>query len=348
VSRPSAGEAYWVSVKEYFRDSERREARKVYFDKKRDRFDGTCRDALVRLAVPRDSGIYIAPPPKSEQLYSNLLSVSSFADRLYIADTNYRSYKALWAKLHSLGGEIGCEWKLKEKRITSFRNLEEYPWREICDLGTLEDFDTEEWAYSDDPDRRRDFVQLLNLALREKVWPDLRYSERKDCYYFRATDDLSPRKISYTSPSGRTTPRTVFKGYLNKRDPTRIAYYRHSAFEGQFKLFDGAWYLEITPTYYFTWNGYRLDRWYENRLKGIKRLEKHPAVFGQVFMWADHLSRPSDLFTPEYPFLKFDALQRFNIKVGIDDKAWLSHESDEEAESTRSSLSELPLFELCD
>jgi hypothetical protein len=346
VSRPSTEEAYWISVKDYFQDPERRKERKVYFDKRRDRFDETCRDALAKLAIPRDAGIYIAPPPASETLYSNLLSVSSFADRLYIADTDYRSHRRLWTELRRLGGKIGGEWILKERRIMSFRNLEDYPWRHICDLGTLEDFDTNEWAYSDDADKRREFVQLLNLALRQKVWPELRYSDRKECYYFKATDDLSEFKIPYRSPSGRSARRTVFKGYRNKRDPTRIAYYRHSAFKGQFRLVDGVWHLEITPTYYFTWNGSRLDRWYEERLKGIKILERHPAVFGQLIMWADYLSRPGDMFTPQYPFLEFGTLQQFEINVGIDDDAWLESEPDKEADTLRSSLSELPLFEL--
>jgi hypothetical protein len=346
VSRPSTEEAYWVSVKDYFRDLERRKTRKVYFNKERDRFNETCMEALMNLAMPRDAGVYLAPPPRSERLYSNLLSVSHFAERLYIAETPYRSHRALWGELRRLGGNIGGEWTLKNKRILSFHNLDEYPWNRICDLGTLEDFDTEEWTYSDDVDRRHEFVQLLNRSLREKVWSGLMYSERKGCYYFRATSDLSSRRISYRSPSGRTVRRTVFQGYPSKRDPSRIAYYRHSAFEGQFKLFEGVWYLEITPTYFFTWNGHRLDRWYEGRLKGIKKLERNPAVLGQLIMWADYLSRPSDMFTSRYPFLEFGVLQEFNIEAGIDDEAWLGYESEEEAESTRIFLSELPLFEL--
>jgi hypothetical protein len=346
VSRPSTDEAYWVSIKDYFQDLERRKERKIHFDKQRDRFDEKCRDALIRLAVPKGAGIYTAPPPKTETLISNLLSVSSFAGRLYIADTHFRSPRALQAELRRLGGDIGCEWMLKEKRILSFCDLEDYPWRRICDLGTLEDFDTEEWAYSDDPDRRREFVQLLNLALRQKVWTDLRYSDRKECYYFKATDNLSERKVSYTSVGGRVVERTVFKGYPSKRDPTRISFYRHSAFEGRFRLFGDTWYLEITPTYYFTWNGRWLDKWHESRLKGIKRLERHPAVIGQLIMWVDYLSRPSDMFTSQYPFLKFGDLERFEIEAGIDDELWLESEPDEEAEAARASLDELPLFKL--
>lgn len=346
VSRPNTEEAYWVSVKDHFRDAERRKTCKARFDKQRDRFDDTCKGALIQLAVPRDAGVYVAPPPVQETLYSNLLLVSSFASYIYTADTDHRTYKSLWRELRALGGKIGCEWMLKEKRLLSFHNLEEFPWRQICDLGTLERFDAEEWAYSYDPDRQREFVQLLNLALREKVWPHVRYNERNECYYFQMNRDLSDRKIAYQTHSGRTVPRTVFKGYRSKRDPKKISFYRHSAFEGQFRHFDGIWYLEITPTYYFTWDGQRRDRWHEDRLKGIKRLERNPGVFGQLMMWADYLSRPGDMVTPSYPFLEFGTLQQFDIDVGIDDKAWLESESGADADVLRDSLAELPLFEL--
>src|SRR5213079_1185401 len=60
------------------------------FDKERDRFDVSCRERLVRLAVPRDSGIYIAPPPKPEQLVSNLLEVITYPRKIYVAATDFR------------------------------------------------------------------------------------------------------------------------------------------------------------------------------------------------------------------------------------------------------------------
>ena len=44
VSRPSHGEVYWVSIKDYFKDPARRRRRKVRFDKTRDCFDSTARD----------------------------------------------------------------------------------------------------------------------------------------------------------------------------------------------------------------------------------------------------------------------------------------------------------------
>lgn len=118
----------------------------------------------------------------------------------------------------------------------------------------------------------------------------------------------------------------MFRGYPKKGKPKEIAYYRHSAFEGWFKRFGDDWYLEITPTYYFTWDGRRPDRFYEERLKKIKEQEKNPAVRGQVVMWAEYLSRDGNLFEPQYPLLGFGELMRFEVEAGLDDAAWLERD----------------------
>lgn len=340
-SRPDTKEAYWISIKDYFKEPEKRKTRKIHFDKKQDRFADTSKAALMDLAIPRDAGIYFAPLPKEETLYSNLLEVNYFPEHLYIAETKYRTGKEIRAELQKLNATVGGEWIPKYKSILSFSNLEEHPWDKICDVGSLEIHEAAEWAYSDDSDKRHDFVQLLNRCLRDKTWKqDLRYSERHECYYFRATHDLSPRKVKYQSIVNKT-PRTVFQGYLSKRDSTKIAYYRHSAFEEKFVLYDNQWYLEITPTYYFTRDGSYPDPYYEDRLTGIKQLEKNPAILGQVIMWADYLSKEDDLFKPEYPFLKFGELLTFDSDLGIHDKLWLPHEEEDVRKSLSSDDPEL-------
>ena len=69
VSRPDTGESYWASIKDRFKDLEARKARKIYFDRTRDRFDVNARADIVRLSMSKDAGIYLAPPPKQERLY---------------------------------------------------------------------------------------------------------------------------------------------------------------------------------------------------------------------------------------------------------------------------------------
>jgi hypothetical protein len=232
---------------------------------------------------------------------------------------------------------------LKEGRILSFFELTEYPWDKVCDRGTVEEFDSSEWAFSQDEDKRRDFVQLLNLSLKEKVKADLNYNKFEDYYYFKPTPNLSEQRITYQI-SGRRRARSVFKGFESHRDPTKVAYYRHSAFESRLHLHDNVWYLEITPTYHFTRDGYRPYRYSEDRLSGIKKLERNLNVLGQLLMWAWYLTKPQDMFSANYPFLQFGDLLEFEIHIGIDDNTWLGHEEEKEAEPIRSSWRELPLF----
>lgn len=244
-SRPRTDEAYWISIKDYFADPNDRRTRKVLFNKQDNRFEpsDSCASALKQLAIPKDSGFYFAPVPKREKLYTNLIKVG-FPDSLYIARTDYRHYSQIWAEMAKIDVSVGSDFLMSRKTIMSFHDLDEYPWNKVCEAGSFETFNTSHWANSHDPDRLRDFVQLLNGCLKEKAWQlGLKYSERCECYYFRATTNLSPRRIRYQSFKEETS-RQVFRGYFRSGDLKREkGYYRHSAFIPQFFRHEGEWYL---------------------------------------------------------------------------------------------------------
>lgn len=345
VVKVTTREAYWISLKDYFKEPEKRRSRKLIFNKQRDRFDQSCRDALIQLAISENSGIYLAPIPTTERLYSNLLKVSYFSEYIYIAESKYQDLKTIYRKLDLPNSPAPNEWKLKEGYLLSFHDLNQERWHRVCDSKTVKALVSAEWASSSDPEIQRDFVWLLNRALREKFKQDLNYSKEKNCYYFRPTHDLSTRNLKYKSITNRTN-RDVFKAY-KKKNSDEIAYYRHSAFEGFFKRFGKFWYLEITPTYFFTSDGYRRSKYFDENLKGIKRLEKHPAVFGQLVMWAGFLKedRQTDMFKLKYPFLEFEELEALEMDIGIDDALWLKNEAEEDANLlTQDSIDDLPLF----
>jgi hypothetical protein len=331
VSRPSTSEAYWVSIKDYFRDPVRRKARKVIFDKKRDRFDAGSKDALIRLAVPADAGIYLSPPPKHEQLYSNLLLVTRFFDTIYAADTEYRTPGELGAALKQHIEYPSWIWLLKDKRLYSPHNLAEPPWTAVCDASSIETIDAKHWAFSADDSQRRDFVRLLNGALKDKLGAlRVGYSRLHRCYYFKASKDLSLRRYRYRSLQHMAV-RVVVTRYTSAKNP-EVVWFRHCAFEDRFRLFDGTWYLEISPTYYFTRDGILPWRFYEEWLSGIKRKQKNHAVLGEVIMWARLLEEPHDLFLTKHPFLGFGQLQVFDVDAGIYDTLWLPSEQAIQAE----------------
>jgi hypothetical protein len=126
----------------------------------------------------------------------------------------------------------------------SFEDLSSQDWETICEPGTVEGFDTAEWSESEDAERRRLFVQLLNKTLRAQLDSRLRFWQKDNCFAMIGES----RKQSYKSLK-RTSGLTVVSKFTSKsKDGRTFEYRRHLAFRGQFRDLDGAWFLEITPT----------------------------------------------------------------------------------------------------
>jgi len=345
VCRPEDNEAYWVSIKDYFRDPAIQKTRKVIFDKSKQRFTKDSSIVLKNLALPADSGIYFSPLDTTETLYTNLLKVKSVVETIYVAVTDKTKNSEIWDTFKQLNVKVGGEWILKNRTIISFHPLDEFPFAEVCDPGSCERFDVDEWSETADEDKRRDYVQLLNNALRERTWLlGLKYHKEHEYYFYRAPRKLNTIHIDYQSIK-RRAKREVFKQYFGKRDITRKTYCRHAAFKGRFLRLDDQWFLEITPTYHFTKNGLDDYPYRDELLKGIKRLERNPAVVGQLLMWADFLNRPiKTLFANEYPFLSFGELEKVNVNAGISDNIWYAAEEDIEKETMSSVENQSELF----
>jgi len=333
VSRPATNEAYWVSVKDYFRDPARHKSRAVHFSKETDRLDKDAAPRLLTLGVQPTTGVYLAPTPKAETLFSNLLRTHT-PNSIYVARTDLRMPWQVWHVMKQLKWQAGSEWLLTHKFMLSFNDLSTYPWTQVCEQGTVEQHDAAEWSHSDNPDRRNEFAALLKQTLRQKLRDfEVRYNDYHECFYFRATRNLNPRRIEYQGIN-RKTDRIVFEGYPKRKDPTTnlsapITHYRHAACQARFHFMKDSWFLEITPTYYFTMDGLHTYRYHEERLKGIKRLERNAAVLGQVVMWASILTKPADLFTPAYPFLSLGPVLTFPVDFGLDEGSWVPNEDDE-------------------
>lgn len=269
------------------------------------------------------AGMYTPAPARTERLVSNLLEVVSFAPRVFVAETHLGRKEQVWDAFRRLGQDCPAEFLVKGKRILSFRDLREYPWTSVCDRGTVDTFDTAEWAYSSDLARRAEFVELLNGALQEKVFPEMRLWRNLGALAFSATRDLTPRTIRYVAASGtRVSKRTVFQPYTVEYQGRAYTHYRHVGFRWAFRLHDGRWFLEITPTYVFTRDGRTVHRRHEEKLKRIKRMDRNRAVLAQVLLLAEYLR--GDMFSKvhTYPYLTFGALEELTLDVGIVDAEW--------------------------
>jgi len=332
VSRPSKGEAYWVSIKDYFSTPERRTARKVEFDKQRDRFDKDAAIAIRSRAMPTNQGVYLHPPPKHEVLTSNLLEVAYYAKDLYIAESKYSTIDEINAVFEELDERPGRLWFVKEGKIYAFHKLSEYPWTKVCDAGAVETFNTSEWANSHDPERTSEFVRLLNQALRTVAYrKDIGafvQPKRPIVFYFRPrgrrnreTDLDEWVERDETWKSQKSSTRRVVELYHTHSEPKRLLYYRHHAFTGKFRRFENRWFLDITPTYHYTTDGRTESPYREENLSGMKRQEGHHSVANNVRFLGYYLGY-HDMFNEPYYYLRFGKLLEFDTDFGILDADW--------------------------
>lgn len=321
ISKPSSEEAYWTSIQQYFGDVSRRGTTRITFSKSTGRFSKDSFEQLLRVAVPK-STVYVSPLLRKERLQSNLVALVEMPPRISIADTDCRTGREVWGALRRIQADVDGAWVSWDKKLISFHDLSDEPWSSICEAGTLESSPATDWAESDDSERQRLFVQLLNQTLRSQLWPAVRFFADEECFAMSG----KAQKLPYRSLK-RPSKLSVVTAYTSKTEDGRtFERWRHLGFRSQFRRLDGRWFLEITPTYRFTRDGVKLERFHEDRLKGIKRIEGNRAVLSSILFWADYLKPKDDLLTPEKPPLVFGELSTFEISVGIDDKQWMSRD----------------------
>jgi hypothetical protein len=329
VVLPEKGMAYWKSIKSWFSDPDRLKSRKIIFDKKVDIFNREAKAAITAVALSRSPGATAPSVRIDEDLLVNLVGVS-FAPILYWAPTNHATDKSFGTALRNLDAKARSEWIVRGKAVLSFHNLDAWPWNKLCEAEAMEEFGSEEWSDSDDEDRRRDFVALLNRAIGEFVRPDLWHDRDSGAYFFAKPKSRDKLRYAYQSLKS-FVPRVVVKRYGKRRsDPSQAAYWRHSAFLHRFVRFADNWFVEVTPTYHFTRDGYEPDSWSGDHLKKIKELENNAAVLGQFVMWRYFLVNHDapDLYVDRYPFLSFALIDPLSLDVGLPDDLWKSQESD--------------------
>jgi hypothetical protein len=313
LSRPADDQAWWFDVRSEFPDARRWAERTVTIDKHKQRFDATAAAAIMRIGVPRASGIYLASPPKQELLTTNLLSVEEWPATLSVAPAGIWDYAEGWRRIAETTGHA-AGWILSGGMIISFGDLSVSPLQELSD-GPAEKHDTAEWAASDDREKMHQFSDLLRRTLVSDHSQDVQWHQARHHLHFRATRNLRPRVVG--RGKGRRG-RTVFGPHYAKADPDRVSYYHHAALSPRFRRIDGTWYCQLGVDYCFTRDGKAESSFADTLTAGIKRLERHPAVRGWTTMWETYLQ--GDLLTDA--LLRFGSLLTFPVDRGIDEAWW--------------------------
>ncbi|MFN2466630.1 MAG: DUF4365 domain-containing protein [Gaiellaceae bacterium] len=316
--RSDADGAWFVCVTDYFQDPDRRVERRVVFDKTADRFDVGAAEKLRDLALPVDAGVPRQGLTGPETLLTNLLPVQHGGD-LFAAASPYTTREEVHARYEEFGGPRASDYLIRHGRLYSLRDPRTCPLGHICDVSSLELLDVSDWAASDDADLQRRFSDLLRRTLLQQFKPRIQWQPQKKLFYFATLDGES---VSMTGPSGHSREVVSVKTFTGNDGEERIGHIRHLAFSPRFVRFVGRWYLEVTPDWYFTWDGEREDRKADERRRWLKSKERNAAVTGHLRFWEHVLSGQVSTFGDREVRLRFGPLRIERVAVGIDDRAW--------------------------
>jgi len=198
------------------------------------------------------------------------------------------------------------------------------PFLHYIDLGTLTPLSPGAY-YGADPDQLRVFKALLRRALQRQLRPEFIFWQHEVRLFFYApVRDFETRTVVWQEE--RTAERTVFQATMKKDKPDEVLTCKHLAFYVDFHLIEGAWYMAIAPTWYFSWDGYRPDGFAAKRISWLKRQEHDQQVHTHFRFICHHLRvlQEQSLFDGPHPrtFIRIGDSVLFRNHPYLPDHLW--------------------------
>ena len=341
--RRSDESLYWKEVPRDASPGERR----LQFDKGRDVLNRNAIDQLGALTVPKAGfGYYVPPLGGGEEALVNILPIT-LPTQMFVARTPYDGRKAT-ATLLDGDEPARFDWVIRGSEFWSFHDPRTSSCREIIELDQVDAIDTEQVAFHDDVDEQNNFIYLLRNTLKHQVREDLNWSKDRKLLYFRALHPNTPRNLAYEA-SKKKTDADVVNVAISKKEEGRVDFVRHHAFEPRFERLGQQWFLIVSPTYYFTTNGFIPHSHPAALLSGKKRMDNSGSLRGQVVMWhrfltaadraSDHAS--SGLFgdaAPTEPRLRFGEPPAVQLRTRVPEDVWGTPKKKVDATETQEGL----------
>lgn len=303
------------------------EDRRLRFDKQRDVLDRNAVDRLAALTVPKAGfGYYVPSLGDGEEALVNVLPII-LPPEMFVASTPHTGRKATALLLE---GEEPArfDWVIRGGSFWSFHDPRTSPCRDIVDLDQVEAVETSYLAFHEDLDEQNNFAFLLKTTLKHQVRQDLNWQKDNKLLYFRAHQANNPRTFHYAATKKKTSA-DVVNVITSKKEEGRVDFVRHHAFVPRFELLDDQWFLVITPTYFFTTNGFTPHSYPHALLAGKKRMDNSASLRGQVIMWHRYLTQSDrakgDLFGQEAesePCLRFDEPPQIALETRVPEDVW--------------------------
>ena len=291
-----------------------------------------------------------AKSQSTEIVYSNLLSVE-FPKTLYRAELsidrneiiqgskttekwlkkNATQFDVIISAIHQKGLNVPSDWVLFENSIISFHDLSnrDFGLSQLIDLGTVEEYDSSDF-YNTSDDHSNVFKNLLRRCLSRKMYHlGVKWYKEDKLYVYTPNENLTTRIEKWKGKVEAT--RTVFEAKKQKKNPDKISYCKHFAFDANFYLFDKQWFISITPEWFISFDGNKKSRYGFEQISFLKRNEKNAQVFSHLRFIVYQLTtqKQETLFEQpfNYKFLRFKKLITTNAYPELLDKSWLNNEN---------------------
>jgi phage terminase large subunit-like protein len=241
----------------------------------------------------------------SETLYPNIIEVQ-LPEKVYIGtigvnrdeiitkswETEYKLKKRAsdWSVINKsfefLEIPFVRDWIAFEKKIISFKKLDDKnePLNKLVEDGTVEEYDVNEFA-SISFKYEIALAQLIDNSIQELLsYKDIQWLRRERMFRFKPPKLVSERKVTWKNK--KTATRTVVKEVWNS-EHKQIIYFQQLSFKVQTFRSENTWFVSITPTWSYTYNGYSNHKSESNLITQKKKLETNNAVY-QHFMFISY------------------------------------------------------------
>ena len=219
-------------------------------------------------------------------------------------------------KMALLLNEVDTDsWVVYEDKLFSFRDIENSGLSTVVEEGTIERLDSTDLAESDVVDNVNIYKQLLFAETQELLKTQGVRTHAKDRFFFFGPKVDGDRDRKETWVGKKKATRTVYEVKQQTKDPTKVAHHKHQSFDLTFTQIGGDWYAQVTPSWYYSYNGYTRSRWHEDLVTTQKKREFNLTVRNMVRFTAYFLNQLTEEVESE---LKYGALVEFNTQESDD------------------------------
>ncbi|MBM6584409.1 hypothetical protein ILT44_29890 [Microvirga sp. BT689] len=237
-----------------------------------------------------------------------------------------RSRKSIVKMALLLNGVETDAWVCHDNKLFSLHDIEQCGLISVAEEGSVEQLQVSDLADSLELDNVNILKQLLSAETREQLKRHHVRMDTKDGFFFfgPTAEGQLERKETWTGK--KTAIPRVYEVKYQRKDPSKVAHHQHLSFDLTFTSLVDAWYAQLVPSWYYSYDGYIRSNWHDDLLSQQKRLEHNLSVRNMVRFVAYFLSSINEGEDKD-DRLRFLSLVEFDVRDT--DEAEPAHDGDE-------------------